>query len=207
MKTYPVFALLEGVRVLVVGGGEVAERKAAALIDAGALVQVVAREACEAMRTLETRGELKIELRDYRAGEAAGYALTVASTDDAETNRQVADDSRGAGRLVNVVDQPDLCNFIVPSVIRKGELTIAISTGGASPALSRRIRERLEKEFPESMSQLIEVLGEFRARIMNTRRSFEERKKIMTDVVNSPEVDAFLSGDEGPLKELLAKWI
>jgi len=201
-----VFLLLEGSTVLTVGGGQVAARKIESLAQAGAYVKVVAKEVDAEIMEFEKQGICSVETRGYRHGEAASYPLTIAATDDMETNRAVAADAVAANRLVNVVDQPDLCNFIVPSIIRRGALTVAISTGGAAPSFSKRLRERAEKIFPESLGGLIEVLAEFRAHIIKTVPDIGERKRIMTEVANSPETDAFLEGDDKPLKELLSKW-
>ena len=206
MKTYPVFLILSGQSVLVVGGGEVAERKVEALVESGAVVKVVADKVSERLEQLERSGAITVERRRYNPGEAAGYALTVAATDDRQVNREAAADARGAGRLVNVVDQTELCNFIAPSQIKRGELTIAISTGGLGPALSRRLKERLEASFPERLGALIDLLGDFRPALMEKIADFDQRRKIMTEVVNSKEIDVFLEGDDKPLKELLEKW-
>lgn len=207
MRTYPLFLLLEEKKALVVGGGEVAARKVESLIEAGAIVKVVTKEANEEIKGFADSGLCELEVRPYEEGEAAGYVITIAATNDMETNKAVAFDAESKGRLVNIVDQPELCNFIVPSVIKRGQLVLAVSTGGAAPSLSKRLREILEKVFPESMGALAELLGAFRAKILDTVPDIEERKKIMTQVVNSPEFEKFLGGDEAPLKELLSKWI
>lgn len=207
MRTYPTFLLLEGAAALVVGGGEVAARKVEALLEAGASVTVVSPEISDELRGIEKKNKALVEERAYREGEAADYAVTIAATNDNAVNRLVADDARGAGRLVNVVDAPELCNFIVPSVIRRGELTVAVSTGGASPAVSRFLRERLEKQLPERIAPLLDALGAFRRRIMETVDDPQERKRILTEAVRSPHVETFLDGDEAPLKEYLKQWI
>ena len=176
MLTYPVYIILEGRDVLVVGGGDVALRKIESLLEAGARVKAVALDVDERISALaKARPELTVEIRGYLKGEAARYFLIVAATNSEETNKAVASDAAEAGRLVNVVDQPELCNFIVPSVFRRGDLSVAISTGGASPALSRRIRQRLEAAFPERFAVLVELLAELRSELQRTVPDFEER--------------------------------
>lgn len=206
MKTYPLFMLLDGAPVLVVGGGYVAARKVEALLEAGAQVKVVTIEADQELKDLAANGSIHLELRPYENGEAARYILTIASTDNPGVNTQIANDSRGAGKLVNIVDKPALCNFIVPSVIRRGDLTVAISTGGASPALSRRLREKLEKDLPANAAELLALMAELRSKVSASTADLDERKRILTEAVNGPEFDSFLNGDEIPLKELVQKW-
>ncbi|MEO7397078.1 MAG: bifunctional precorrin-2 dehydrogenase/sirohydrochlorin ferrochelatase [Ilumatobacteraceae bacterium] len=136
---YPVFLDLEGVDVLVVGGGRVALRKAVGLAEAGASVTVVAPELVEEFDLVSKR----IERRPYRAGEAASYRLVITATNDPAVNAQVAADATAANIWVNSADDPANCSFILPAVARRGLVTAAVSTGGASPALAGRIREEI----------------------------------------------------------------
>lgn len=205
--TYPAFIILRGTRVLVVGGGDVAERKALALLDAEADVTVVSPDVTPIIEKLAADGKLRLEKRPYRSGEAADYMLTVASTNDPEVNQAVWNDARGAGRLVNVVDKPDLCNFIVPSVVRRGDLTVAISTGGASPATAKWIRERIEILLPERVVSMLDRMGEFRDRVRALIADEEERKRVLTGALNQELVEKFLEGDESPMKEYMSRWI
>jgi precorrin-2 dehydrogenase / sirohydrochlorin ferrochelatase len=207
VRTYPVFLMLEDEPALVVGGGEVAERKVIALLEAGAVVTVVAPETTDGLKAMQREGRIRIEKRTYRPGEAVAFVVTVAATDDNDTNRTVAADAKGAGRLVNVVDVPELCNFIVPSTVRRGELVVAISTGGGSPALARRLREEIDAHIPQSFAALLDILAEFRLRVRDKYSTEEERKRILTEVARSPHVDTYLNGDEAPLKEYLKQWI
>jgi len=175
---YPVCLNVAGQRVLVVGGGDVALRKARALAGAGASVRVVAPALVAAFRS---DGCFDVAEEAYEKRHLEGCLLAVAATDDEEVNARVAADAREAGALVNVVDRPALCDFIVPAQIERGLLRIAITTGGAAPALARRIRERLEKEFgPEYETYLAvmkEVREELKARNLSpgTRRRLFER--------------------------------
>jgi precorrin-2 dehydrogenase/sirohydrochlorin ferrochelatase len=156
---YPIALDLSGRRALVVGGGEVALRKARALADAGAHVRVVAPKL---VAGFTEDGRFECFAARYEKGHLEGARIAVAATDDEAVNRQVAEDARAAGVLVNVVDRPELCDFIVPAQVRRGDLLIAISTGGAAPALAKRLRERLEKEFGPEYATYLAVLREVR---------------------------------------------
>ena len=158
-RYYPIQLDLKGKPCLVVGGGEVALRKVRALVEAGAEVTVVAPEMHPKLRAL---GGVERRERAWRDTDLHGVFLAIVATDDAVTNRAVARDAQDLGCLVNVVDCPALSNFIVPATLRRGELAISVSTGGASPALARRLREKLEAEFGEEYAVFLEVVAEVR---------------------------------------------
>lgn len=202
---YPAFLDLGGRKCLVVGGGAVAERKINTLVEAGADVAVVAPEARDEIKAFAESGTIKLELREYRSGEAADYALVVAATGAREVNEQAGRDAMQAGRLVNVVDAPELCNFIVPSVLKRGDLRVAFSTSGACPALAKKMRRDLEAMFPESYGDMLVALREFRLRLISELDTEAERKRRLEAVVNSEEMKKYLGGDESPLLELLKK--
>jgi len=147
---------------LVVGGGEVARRKARALVDAGADVVVVAPDVHP---KLKADDRVEVRERAFRDSDLHGAFVVIVATDDDVTNRTVAADARDFGCLVNVVDCPGLSNFTVPATLRRGELTVSIATGGASPSLSRRIREELESRFGEEYADFVAVLGEVRREV------------------------------------------
>lgn len=204
---YPMFLDLEGADCLVVGGGAVAERKVESLIECGANVTVVAPQATDTLRKLASECKAKLFARGYEDGEAAGYFLVIAATDDESANKRVSADARAAGRLVNVVDVPELCGFYVPASVRRGELTIAISTGGAAPAMAKKIRRDLEAAFPSSYAALLERLREFREKLIQSEPVEKQRSRIMSKVVASPEIEMFLKGDEAPLEALLKECV
>ena len=159
---YPAILLLEGRLAVVIGAGVVAERKVRTLLDAGAKVRVVAPDSTAKVRRLADAGDIELVDRRYERGDLAGAAAVVAATDDEEVNRGVFAEATEAGIPVNVVDNVSLCTFIAPSIVRQGDLVIAISTGGAAPALAVRIRERMEKEFGEEYARFLELMGELR---------------------------------------------
>jgi precorrin-2 dehydrogenase/sirohydrochlorin ferrochelatase len=160
---YPVVLRLEGRRCLVVGGGPIAARKVADLLACGAVVTVVATElssAIEELAAAETAGVLHLVRRPYRRGEAANYRLVVTATGVSEVDRQAAEDAEAAGVWVNSADDADHCTFFLPSVHREGPVSIAVSTGGASPALAawlrRRIGASLGREHLGTLARLLE---------------------------------------------------
>lgn len=159
---YPIVLDLGGRTAVVVGGGKVALRKARALADAGAEVRVVAPEFA---RQFPDDERLECVAAAYDAQHLDGAAVVIAATDDEAVNAQVAADARAAGVLVNVVDRPALCDFLVPAQMVRGDLLIAVSTGGAAPSLSRRLRERLETEFGPEYETLLAALRQVRDRV------------------------------------------
>jgi siroheme synthase-like protein len=164
MGYYPVFLEMKDRPCVVVGGGTVAERKVEGLLAAGAQVTVISPELTPALAALREEGRLHHVARPYREGDLEGYDLAVVATDDGAVNADVAREGRSAsGRIwVNAVDDPPNCDFILPSVIRRGDIVIAASTGGASPALARRLREELEAFLDEDYGPLAELLQEVR---------------------------------------------
>jgi precorrin-2 dehydrogenase/sirohydrochlorin ferrochelatase len=172
---YPIVFDLSGRLAVVVGGGEVALRKARALADAGAQVRVVAPELAPGFA--EDRRFECVAAR-YEKRRLEGALVAVAATDDEAVNRRVAQDARAAGVLVNVVDRPELCDFIVPAQVRRGSLVVAVSTGGAAPALAKRLRERLEKEFGPEYATYLAVLREVREDLKRRNVAPETRRRI-----------------------------
>jgi len=162
---YPVMLHVQDKRCIVVGGGEVALRRVRTLMEHGAQVEVVSPNLCPELSQMAATGAIKVTLRDYRSGDLQGAFVAVAATADGATNRQVAEEAVKRGVLVNVVDTPQLCSFIIPSCLRRGAVTVAISTGGKSPALARRIRTELEPSFPHEYGLLASMVEEVRSEL------------------------------------------
>lgn len=159
---YPVFLNIEGKKCVVVGGGEVAERKVKALLDHGAGIVVISPSITQELHRLKEEGAIKVCPRDFRPGDLKDAVLVIAATDSPQVNTLVSHEGQAERILVNVVDNPADSNFIVPSLLRRGELSIAISTGGRSPALARKIRTELERKFPPEYASLTSLLAEVR---------------------------------------------
>lgn len=168
--SYAVNLDLTGRPVLVVGAGRVAARKVAGLLRAGASVTVVAPEA---VPEIADDPDVRWFRRDYQRGEVASYRLAITATDDADVNAQVASDADTAGVFVNSADDPDNCSFTLPAIARRGDVQIAISTNGRSPALSRWLRTRYERELSAGYDQLLDVLAEVRAEVRAIRGTSE----------------------------------
>lgn len=162
---YPVCLDLRGRPCVVIGGGSVAARKVEGLLECGARVTVVAPALAPALQTLLDQGRIEARLRPYADGDLAGAALAIAATDERDVNARVADEARARGVWLNAADDPERCDFILPAVIRRGDLQIAISTGGRSPALARRLREDLERLLPAEYADLLPLLADVRAEL------------------------------------------
>ena len=159
---YPVVLDLTGRPCLVVGGGAIALRKVSALVEAGARVTVVSPSLTPAVLRLATEAPLRWRPREYAAGDAAGFVLVMVATDDRAVNAAVAAECRERGIWVNCADDPARCDFILPSVLRRGAVTVAVSTGGRSPTLARLLREDLDALLPRDVAPLTEVIADVR---------------------------------------------
>jgi siroheme synthase-like protein len=167
MAYYPIFLNLTGQRCIVIGGGAVAERKVEGLLQAGAWVTVVSPTLTSKLISVVAQGAIRHIRRAYQAGDLRGYALGFVATADPGVSAEVAREGRDLGVWVNAADDPSHCDFILPSLLRRGELMVAVSSGGSSPALSRAIREELESYFTEDYTILAEVVGEVRGELKN----------------------------------------
>ena len=162
---YPLMLNLKGKKCVVVGGGHVALRKVKMLLDCGADITVVSPKPHLGMAKLSEKKAIRLIHRDYKVGDLMDATLAVASTDVKEINRTVAHEAKRLGILVNVVDDPRLSSFILPSFFRRGNLTIAVSSGGTSPALARKIRSNLEKSLGKEYATLLSLISEVRSAI------------------------------------------
>ena len=165
MGSYPVVLELRDRAVLVVGGGTVAEHKVDGLLRVGARPTVVSPALAARLHSWAREGRIRWIGRSYRHGDVAGHALVFVATDDGTVNAEVAAEARARGTWVNAADDPPHCDFTLPSVLRRGELTVAVSTGGTSPALARAIREELESYFTDDYRVLADVAGEARREV------------------------------------------
>jgi precorrin-2 dehydrogenase/sirohydrochlorin ferrochelatase len=176
-------------RCLVVGGGEVAERKVDLLLQAGGVVTVMSPTLTPQLHMWMADRRITAFVRPYESGDLRGFALVFAATDDEALQQRVAADARDAGVLVNVVDRPALCSFIVPAIVAQGDLTLAISTGGASPAMARKIRQDLERQFGPEYALTLTLLARVREMVTNGTLSSTERQRVFTALVESPLLD------------------
>jgi len=162
MSYFPIFLEMTGRRCLVIGGGVVAERKIAGLLEGGAEVTVISPKVTETISHWSKNNSIQLTARCYQHGDLSGHELVFVATDDADVNDRVYQEGKSCGVWVNAADDPDHCDFILPAVIRRGDLTVAISTGGASPAATRAIREEMDDYFTPEYAQLVQVAAEVR---------------------------------------------
>ncbi len=185
MKYYPLFLDITDRKCIVVGGGDVAERKVARLLDFGADVVVVGKTLTPGLATLKSEGEINHIDADYEKSFIDGALLVIGATDRDDVNEQISRDGREKGILVNIVDDPGKCDFLLPSLLRQGDLLIAISTGGKSPALAKKLRKELEHLFGAEYQTLLEVMGKLRERLVVAGRSSDENRRLFESVLYS----------------------
>jgi len=185
MAYLPIFVSLKGRRCVVVGGGEVAERKVAALLDAGASVCVISPTLTAGLRELSSAASIEHLPRAWQPGDIKEYALAFAATDDPRVHRAIVAEARAAGIPINVADEPDLCDFITPSVVRRGDLQIAISTAGASPALAARLRRDLEAMIGQEYETVTLILRAARQYQRENCRDPRERARVLQAIAFS----------------------
>ena len=199
---YPVNLRVEGCRCLVVGGGRVALAKADGLLEAGALVDVIAPEV---IPELEARPGVTVHRRVYRSGDVRGYRLVVAATGCPDVHAEVFRDGESAGVWVNSADDPENCSYTLPSRLRRGPLMVTFSTGGHSPALSRWLRRRFEAEIGPEYDTLLSLLSQARERMRAAGASTEDRA--WQDVLDSGMLELIRSGETGQAKEMIDRLV
>ena len=204
MNYYPIFLRVAGRSCLVIGGGRVAEQKVQSLLTAGARVTVVSPQLTSGLHALAAAGQITHQDRTYASGDADGFFLAYAATDDEDLHVRIAAEADAAGVLVNVVDRPQLCDFIMPSVIERGDLVIATSTGGASPAMARRIRCELEEIFGPEYALALTLLRRVRETLGASPHTGAERRRIFNALVDSPLLDYIRHGQRQDINALLA---
>ncbi|MGR3219503.1 MAG: precorrin-2 dehydrogenase/sirohydrochlorin ferrochelatase family protein [Candidatus Anammoxibacter sp.] len=175
-KYYPIYLNINARKCVVIGGGEVAYRKACGLQEAGGEVVVVSPEFC---RQLSEKDVFTLKKKLYEESDIDGAAIVVASTNDEDVNKRVYNDATKRNVPVNVVDQPHFCSFIVPSIIRRGDLCVSISTGGTGPALAKNIRIELEEQFGYEYADFTQLLSSMRQVVLSTITDENKRKTIL----------------------------
>jgi precorrin-2 dehydrogenase len=179
MSLYPIFLKLEGHKVLVVGGGLIAQQKIEAVLRSATDVTVIAPQVTPRIRLWAHQARLRHIALPYRPGMAEGYFLVIAATDSEELNRAVYQEARQSGALSNAVDDPGYCDFYAPAVVSRGEFQVAISTGGNSPALARNVRQELERKFGPEYEPWTAWLGRMRQAIRNLLPRSERRTELL----------------------------
>ena len=198
---------LSGRNCLVVGGGAIGLEKVEGLLACDATVTLVAPRASEALAALASEGSITWERREYAPPDLDGKFLAIAATDDTDVNISVYEEAERRAMLVNVVDVPPLCNFILPAIVRTGPLAIAISTAGASPALAKRIKAEIAEEYGEPYARLAEILNEVRGWAKGTLPTYQDRKAFFESIVGGdPDpVELLRQGEEPAVSELVER--
>lgn len=204
---YPVYLDLRGKRVVVIGGGEVAQRKAASLLDTGASVIVISPEVTPYLGALGDQKRIELRKRQYVRGDCTGAVLVFSATDDPEVSRNVYREAIALGIFINTADQAALCSFIMPAVVQRGDIGIAISTSGTSPALASRLREKISKIVGPEYERFAELLSRARSEIRRRVRDEQDRKQLHYRILNSDIMALLkandLAGAERRLRELV----
>jgi precorrin-2 dehydrogenase/sirohydrochlorin ferrochelatase len=193
-------------KCLVVGGGEIGLEKVEGLLACDAEVTLVAPAANDELRALAAEGSITWQQREYAPTDLEGTFMVIACTDDTEVNICVFDDAEKRAMLVNIVDVPPLCNFILPAIVRTGPLAIAISTAGASPALAKRMKREVSELFGEEYARLAIMLNDARGWAKGTLPTYQDRKLFFESIVNGePDpIELLRAGDEQAVLDLIA---
>ena len=203
MDFLPIFMNVQGQNCLVIGGGKIASRKVFTLLRAGASVSVVSPELCQDLTIRKNEAEISHIDRPFEEGDLEGCKIVIAATDDNTVNSNVSKLAKARGIPVNVVDAPDLCTFIVPSIIDRNPVQIAISTGGASPVLARLLRSRLETFIPSSYGRLATLLESFREKVKAKFTNTDDIRTFWEHILEGPVAENLIAGKDKLAKELL----
>jgi uroporphyrin-III C-methyltransferase/precorrin-2 dehydrogenase/sirohydrochlorin ferrochelatase len=211
MQTLPIFAKLSGRQCLVVGGGTVAARRVEQLLNAGARVTVVAPELNPLVREWADRGRIDVIETDFDSALIGDCWLVVAATSDKAVNRKVATAAEAAFRLCNVVDEPALCTFIMPVIIDREPVTIAVSSAGSSPVLARWIKGLIEEQLPYRIGALAELAGRWRDRVREALPAIDDRRRFWQQTLRGEVADLSFAGkdreSEAALDQALGRWL
>ncbi len=207
MMFYPVYLNLRRKRVIVIGGGEVAERKVESLLGTAASVTVISPKVTSRLAGLARTKHIRVRKREYKRGDCMGAVLVLSATDDAKINRAVFREAAAEGALVNTADQPELCDFIMPAVVRRGDIAIAISTGGTSPGLAAQLRRRIERIVGPEYAKLTELLSQARPKIRRRVPDADGRKALHYRILNSDIMRCLKANDTAAARRLLEEII
>jgi precorrin-2 dehydrogenase / sirohydrochlorin ferrochelatase len=205
VRYYPLFLDISRRRCVVVGGGNVAERKVGRLLDCGASVEIVGRTLTPALSALKEKGRIIHHEADYEKSRIRGAFLVIGATDSDTVNERISRDARALEIPVNIVDDPARCDFILPSIVERGDLSIVVSTGGKSPALAKKLRKDLEAAFGPEYGILAEILGELREKVIDGGRPSDENRKKFEAVIASRILDHIREKRWKEVKALIIK--
>ncbi len=205
MRYYPAYLDIKGRRCLVVGGGQVGTRKVGTLLLCGAKVTVISHEVTPELKDMAQQGLIDLQLRDYRSPDLDKMFLVIGATDDQAVNRKIHRDAEAVQRLCNIADQPDLCNFVLPSIINQGDLSIAISTAGKSPAFAKHLRRQLQGQFGPEYGLMLDLMGAARRRLLAEKHAPEEHKPLFEELIGGGLLEMIKAENRKGINDLLKK--
>jgi len=203
MRYYPVYLDIKDRDCLVVGGGSVGTRKVKTLLECGAKVTVVSIDATEKLKELSDSGVIQLKERDFQIADLDGRFLVIGATDNQELNFNIHAEAERRGLLCNIADRPKACNFILPSIVNRGDLIIAISTSGKSPAFAKKLRKHLEKEFGDEYTKFLKLMGAIRQKLLNQDHEPEAHKHLFEQLIERDLVQMLKNGDTENINSLL----
>lgn len=205
MRYYPVNLDIRNQNCLVVGGGTVGKRKILTLVECGALVTVVSPKISDEIRALSKDHHIALRERNYRPSDLRGMFLVIGATDNEEVNRRVSKDAASARIPCNIVDRPEKCTFVLPSIIKQGDLVIAISTGGKSPAFAKRLRQKLSKDFGPEYGRFLDIMGGVRQKLLQKEKSLGAHKHTFEQLIDEGLLELAKQNNGKQINDLLKK--
>ncbi len=205
MNYYPIYLNLQGQRCVVIGGSPIAEGKVQGLLEAEANVTLIAPTVTPALQALITSQRITYYAREYQPGDLAEAFLVIGATDDHTANAQVWQEAQDRHILINVVDDTPHCNFIAPALLRRGDLSIAISTSGKAPALAVRLREELERMLGQEYADFLQLAGVLREPLAAQYTDFAQRKALWYQLVDADILTLLRQGDEAAARQRIAE--
>lgn len=203
MKYYPVHLYIQNRNCLVVGGGGVGTRKVKTLLDCGARVTLVSPEISPQLRDLAASGDIILKERSYQSDDLSNMFLVIGATDDEKLNKQISSDADRLNTLCNIADRPEVCNFILPSIVHRDDLVITISTSGKSPALAKKLRKSLENQFGKEYGTLLRLMGAIRKKLLQQAHEPEAHKPLFEQLINSDLIGMIQEGEVEKIDSLL----
>ncbi len=203
MKYYPICLNIFKKKCVVVGGGDVAERKVTRLLEAGADVEVVGKILTQELETMKSEGKIRHVAADYREDFINEAFLVIGATDRDDVNERIYLDAKKKGIIVNIVDSPDRCDFTLPSIVQQGDLQIAISTGGKSPALAKKLRKEMQGSYGSEYRILLDIMGQVREKVVIRGHPYEENKRLFEALLNSKIIQYIREKNWGEVKKII----
>jgi len=203
MRYYPVYLDIQNRNCLVVGGGAVGTRKVMTLLNCGAMVTVVSPDISEQLLELTDTGSIILKKRPYQASDIDNMFLVIGATDNEVLNQQIHRDAERLNKLCNIADRPEACNFILPSIVNRGDLMIAISTSGKSPAFAKKLRKDLEKEFGNEYAEFLTLMGEIRKKLLAEKHEPEAHKPLFEQLINKRLIEMIKDSNTEEINMLL----